>query len=71
MEMEQIFFSGTFGGELLSLAAAKSVLEALGLRVTVDTNQLSSRWGIAKVKGASVKAGTTLRRGDAVTIISR
>jgi glutamate-1-semialdehyde 2,1-aminomutase len=27
MEMEQIFFSGTFGGELLSLAAAKSVLE--------------------------------------------
>lgn len=25
-EMEQIFFSGTFGGELLSLAAAKSVL---------------------------------------------
>jgi glutamate-1-semialdehyde 2,1-aminomutase len=27
MEMEEIFFSGTFGGELLSLAAAKSVLE--------------------------------------------
>lgn len=27
MEMEQIFFSGTFGGELLSLAAAKVVLE--------------------------------------------
>lgn len=27
MEMEQIFFSGTFGGELLSLAAAKSVLK--------------------------------------------
>lgn len=26
MEMEQIFFSGTFGGELLSLAAAKHVL---------------------------------------------
>jgi glutamate-1-semialdehyde 2,1-aminomutase len=26
MEMEEIFFSGTFGGELLSLAAAKSVL---------------------------------------------
>ncbi len=26
MEMEQIFFSGTFGGELLSLAAAKVVL---------------------------------------------
>ncbi len=27
MEMEEIFFSGTFGGELLSLAAAKAVLE--------------------------------------------
>lgn len=27
MEMEEIFFSGTFGGELLSLAAAKVVLE--------------------------------------------
>mgnify|MGYP003347643981 CR=1 FL=1 len=27
MEMEEIFFSGTFAGELLSLAAAKSVLE--------------------------------------------
>jgi glutamate-1-semialdehyde 2,1-aminomutase len=27
LEMEEIFFSGTFGGELLSLAAAKSVLE--------------------------------------------
>jgi glutamate-1-semialdehyde aminotransferase len=26
-EMEEIFFSGTFGGELLSLAAAKVVLE--------------------------------------------
>ncbi len=26
MQMEEIFFSGTFGGELLSLAAAKSVL---------------------------------------------
>lgn len=27
MEMEKIFFSGTFGGELLSLAAAKTVLQ--------------------------------------------
>ncbi len=27
MEMEEIFFSGTFGGELLSLAAAKAVLQ--------------------------------------------
>jgi glutamate-1-semialdehyde 2,1-aminomutase len=27
MEMEEIFFSGTFGGELLSLAAARAVLD--------------------------------------------
>ena len=27
MEMQEIFFSGTFGGELLSLAAAKTVLQ--------------------------------------------
>ena len=27
MEMEEVFFSGTFGGELLSLAAAKNVLQ--------------------------------------------
>ena len=27
LEMEEIFFSGTFGGELLSLAAARAVLE--------------------------------------------
>jgi glutamate-1-semialdehyde 2,1-aminomutase len=33
MEMEQIFFSGTFGGELLSLASAKYLLSAM-----VDNN---------------------------------
>lgn len=34
MEMEEIFFSGTFGGELLSLAAARAVLELhLGKKV--------------------------------------
>jgi beta-lactam-binding protein with PASTA domain len=32
-----------------TIAAAKSALESIGLRVTVDTNQLSSRLGIAKV----------------------
>ena len=54
-----------------TIAAAKSALEALGLTVVVDTNQLSSKWGIAKVKSASAKAGVTLRRGDRVTIVSR
>jgi len=32
LEMEEIFFSGTFGGELLSLAAANEVLERLRSR---------------------------------------
>lgn len=54
-----------------TIAAAKSALESIGLTVTVDTNQLSSKWGIAKVKSASVKAGSTIRRGDRVTIVSR
>ena len=39
MEMEEIFFSGTFGGELLSLAAAKYVLQK---HLNTDvTNELS------------------------------
>jgi serine/threonine protein kinase len=54
-----------------TIAAAQSALKALGLKVVVDTNQLSSRWGIAKVKRASVAEGATLRIGDTVTIVSR
>lgn len=54
-----------------TISAAKTLLESLGLRVTVDTNQLTSKWGIAKVKKVSVSQGTKLRIGDAVTIISR
>ena len=42
MEMEEIFFSGTFGGELLSLAAAKSVLTSL---VKSDFTQTLSKHG--------------------------
>ncbi len=52
MEMEEIFFSGTFGGELLSLAASKIVLERnlnedvcgelteIGTRLNSRVNQL-------------------------------
>ena len=36
-EMENIFFSGTFGGELLSLAAAKTVIQMhLDYEITKD-----------------------------------
>jgi serine/threonine-protein kinase len=54
-----------------TILAAKSILETMGLRVTVDTNQVQSRWGIAKVKSTTAAEGTQLRFGDNVTIISR
>lgn len=44
MEMEQIFFSGTFGGELLSLAAAKHVLNRyMNEDISDNLNLLGSR----------------------------
>lgn len=39
--VEEIFFSGTFGGETLSLAAAKAVLEKLAIEPVIET--LSAR----------------------------
>jgi eukaryotic-like serine/threonine-protein kinase len=54
-----------------TIAAAKALLENLGLLVVVDTNQLSSNFGIAKVKRQSPEAGSEVRVGDSVTIISR
>jgi serine/threonine-protein kinase len=54
-----------------TISAAKALLERLGLRVVVDTNQLTSKWGIAKVKKVSVAVGAKLHIGDSVTIISR
>ena len=44
MEMEEIFFSGTFGGELLSLAASKVVLERnLNEDVSGDLTDIGNR----------------------------
>jgi serine/threonine-protein kinase len=54
-----------------TIAAAKALLENLGLLVVIDTNQLSSNFGIAKVKRQSPEAGSEVRVGDSVTIISR
>lgn len=54
-----------------TIAAAQTYLKSLGLKVTVDTNQLTSNWGIAKVKKTSTAVGTKLKIGDTVTIISR
>ena len=54
-----------------TISASKLALEQLGLRVVVDTNALSSRWGIVKVKSCSAASGSTLRIGDTVTIVAR
>lgn len=54
-----------------TIAAAKALLEDLGLRVVIDTNQLSSNFGIAKVKRQQPAPGTQIRIGSSVTIISR
>lgn len=54
-----------------TILAAKTLLESLGLRVVVDTNQLEQNWGIAKIKGASAASGQLLKVGDTVTISSR
>lgn len=53
-----------------TIRASKSLLESLGLVVVVDTNQLSSNWGIAKVKKVSVSPGVQLRVGDSVKLSS-
>lgn len=54
-----------------TILAAKALLESLGLKVAIDTNQLEKNWGIAKVKSASALAGQVIRIGDTVTITSR
>jgi len=54
-----------------TIAAGKVLLENLGLIVVIDTNQLSSNFGIAKINRQSPAAQTQLRVGDTVRIISR
>lgn len=54
-----------------TIAAAKNLLENLGLKVVIDTNQLTSNFGIAKVQRQSPAPGTQVRFGDSVTIVSR
>jgi glutamate-1-semialdehyde 2,1-aminomutase len=61
MQMEEIFFSGTFGGELLSLAAAKSVLSRyreediaeklskIGNTIATDVNSLIAQHGLQDI----------------------
>jgi serine/threonine-protein kinase len=54
-----------------TVLAAKTALEGLGLQVVVNTDQLTTRWGIVKVKKQSVAANAQLRVGDSVTISTK
>ena len=40
-----------------TILAAKTLLENLGIKVVINTNQLQANWGVAKVKSASANAG--------------
>jgi serine/threonine-protein kinase len=54
-----------------TILAAEGALKAAGFNVVVDTDQLSSRWGIVKVKRVSQPAGTLVKSGSTITIYSR
>jgi len=54
-----------------TILAAKASLESLGLKVVVNTDQLTTKWGIVKVKRQSASAGTQLRVGDSITISTK
>jgi eukaryotic-like serine/threonine-protein kinase len=54
-----------------TIAAAQLLLKNLGLNPLVDTTQVLSNFGIAKVQSQSPEAGSGVRVGDSVTIVSR
>jgi serine/threonine-protein kinase len=54
-----------------TIAAAQLLLRNLGLNALVDTTQVLSNFGIAKVQSQSPEAGSEVRVGDSVTIVSR
>ena len=76
---DEIFFSGTFGGETLSLAACKATIEemkekfviahnwAIGKRLTEGLNELIARHGlnsVLKVAGLAVRSVMTFPNCD-------
>ena len=54
-----------------TVAAAENALKALGLLVTVDTDQLRSRFGVVKVTRQNPAASSRVRVGAQVTIYTR
>jgi serine/threonine-protein kinase len=53
-----------------TVAAARNVLQALGLTVVIDTDQLSSSFGVVKVTRQNVAALSRVRVGTQVTIFT-
>ena len=51
-----------------TLAAAQLALQSQGLSVTVNTDQLQSAWGVAKVRFMSITPGTVVKRGTQIII---
>jgi len=54
-----------------TVAAAQNALKSLGLLVTVDTDQLSSRFGVVKVTKQNPAASSRVRVGTQVTVFTR
>jgi serine/threonine-protein kinase len=54
-----------------TVLAGKAALEGLGLKVIVNTDQLTTRWGVVAIKRQSAAAGTQLRVGDSITISTK
>jgi serine/threonine protein kinase/beta-lactam-binding protein with PASTA domain len=54
-----------------TVAAARIALQALGLTVQIDTDQLSTRFGVVKVTKQNPAASAKVRVGTQVTIFTR
>ncbi len=54
-----------------TVAAARNALQALGLTVQIDTDQLSTRFGVVKVTRQNPAASARVRVGTQVTIYTR
>jgi serine/threonine-protein kinase len=54
-----------------TVAAARNALQGLGLTVQIDTDQLSTRFGVVKVTRQSPAASSRVRVGAQVTIFTR
>ena len=54
-----------------TVLAGKAALESLGLKVVVNTDQLTTKWGVVAIKRQGAAPGTQLRVGDSITISTK